>query len=50
MTESFQQLDECGFVVLPAAIPAPLLVELKERIDQLFDQEGASAGARRPVG
>ncbi len=45
MTESFKQLDELGYVVLPAAIPAALVAELNRRIDQLFEQEGEHAGA-----
>ncbi len=45
MTESFQQLDDVGFIVLPAAIPESFLSELNQRIDQLFQQEGEHAGA-----
>lgn len=45
MTESFKQLDEFGYVVLPAAIPATFLAELNQRIDQLFVQEGEKAGS-----
>ena len=46
LTESQkQQLDDLGFVVLEDYVPAPMLAELRERIDELFAQEGAAAGS-----
>jgi hypothetical protein len=41
----FDQLDALGYVVLPAAIDDQLLADLNQRIDQLFEAEGDSAGA-----
>jgi ectoine hydroxylase-related dioxygenase (phytanoyl-CoA dioxygenase family) len=37
-------LDESGYLVLPGFIPAELLVELRRRLLELFDQEGEQAG------
>ncbi len=40
-----QQLDEAGYVTFPNAIPAGFLDQLHQRVEQLFQEEGASAGA-----
>lgn len=46
MTDAEQQdLDEQGYVVLPDAMGAELLAALRARILELFDEEGAGAGA-----
>jgi ectoine hydroxylase-related dioxygenase (phytanoyl-CoA dioxygenase family) len=39
-----QQLDERGYVVLEAAMPGELLIELRRRILELFVEEGDRAG------
>lgn len=39
-----QQLDDLGFVVLEQAMGAGLLAGLRQRIGQLFDEEGDRAG------
>jgi hypothetical protein len=40
-----QQLDELGWVALPDAIDAAMLQEIRNRVEQLWDAEGADAGA-----
>jgi len=40
-----QQLDEQGFLVFPGLMGADLLERLRNRVDQLFDEEGANAGS-----
>jgi hypothetical protein len=40
-----RRLDGDGFVVLEGAAPADLLAELRARLEQLFAEEGESAGA-----
>jgi ectoine hydroxylase-related dioxygenase (phytanoyl-CoA dioxygenase family) len=40
-----QQLDECGYLVLPRLMGPELLAEVRQRIDELFAQEGARAGS-----
>jgi ectoine hydroxylase-related dioxygenase (phytanoyl-CoA dioxygenase family) len=45
MNHHFDQLDALGYVVLPAAIDDQLLADLNQRVDQLFEAEGDSAGA-----
>lgn len=39
-----QQLDEQGFTVLPGAIPPDLLIGLRTRIREVFEEEGERAG------
>lgn len=46
MTETGRvQLEEQGFVVLEGFMAEPLLAELRERIEELFQREGWQAGA-----
>lgn len=45
MNDSFQQLDQQGYAVLPDAIDDRMLAELNQRIDELFVAEGEAAGA-----
>jgi hypothetical protein len=46
LTEAEQrQLDEDGFLALPGLIDPLLLVRLRERLEQLFAEEGEAAGA-----
>jgi ectoine hydroxylase-related dioxygenase (phytanoyl-CoA dioxygenase family) len=40
-----QQLDECGYLVLPGLMNPELLEELRRRIDEIFAEEGAQAGS-----
>lgn len=40
-----QQLDEQGYLVLPDLMGPELLAEVRQRVDELFAQEGAAAGA-----
>src|SRR5581483_10961072 len=40
-----RQLDEQGYLVLPGLMPPELLDRLRRRIDELFEEEGAQAGA-----
>jgi ectoine hydroxylase-related dioxygenase (phytanoyl-CoA dioxygenase family) len=40
-----QQLDECGYLVLPNLMGPDLLAELRARVDELFASEGAAAGS-----
>jgi ectoine hydroxylase-related dioxygenase (phytanoyl-CoA dioxygenase family) len=40
-----RQLDELGYLVLPGLMPAELLRRLRDRVDELFRQEGALAGS-----
>ena len=40
-----RQLDELGYLVLPGLMSAELLDRLRRRIDELFAEEGASAGS-----
>ncbi|HEY2015156.1 MAG TPA: phytanoyl-CoA dioxygenase family protein [Bryobacteraceae bacterium] len=40
-----RQLDEQGYLVLPGLVSADLLESLRSRIDELFVEEGAAAGA-----
>ncbi len=40
-----RQLDEQGYLVLPGLMGAELLEALRRRIDELFAEEGAAAGA-----
>src|SRR5260221_9695942 len=39
-----QQLEDRGFLILPALIPPPQVARLSERIEELFTLEGDSAG------
>ena len=40
-----RQLDELGYLVLPAFVPPPLLAELRDRVETLLAQEGSEAGS-----
>ena len=40
-----KQLDELGYVELPAFMPPSLLEQLRSRVDELFEQEGENAGS-----
>jgi ectoine hydroxylase-related dioxygenase (phytanoyl-CoA dioxygenase family) len=40
-----EQLDRDGFVILESSIGRELLNELRERVEELFEQEGAAAGS-----
>jgi ectoine hydroxylase-related dioxygenase (phytanoyl-CoA dioxygenase family) len=40
-----RSLDEDGYVALPGLMPPELLAALRRRIDDLFKEEGASAGS-----
>jgi ectoine hydroxylase-related dioxygenase (phytanoyl-CoA dioxygenase family) len=40
-----QQLDECGYLVLPDLMGPALLSEVRDRIEELFGQEGKGAGS-----
>jgi ectoine hydroxylase-related dioxygenase (phytanoyl-CoA dioxygenase family) len=40
-----RQLDEQGYLVLPGLMPPELLASLRQRIDELFAEEGALAGS-----
>jgi ectoine hydroxylase-related dioxygenase (phytanoyl-CoA dioxygenase family) len=40
-----QQLDELGFLVIEEYLRPPELARLRERIEQLFEEEGENAGA-----
>jgi len=43
--EQRRALDEDGYLVLPGLMKADLLADLRRRIDELFEQEGGSAGS-----
>ena len=40
-----QQLDELGYLVLPDFVPPPLLDELRNRVEKLWEEEGDEAGS-----
>jgi hypothetical protein len=40
-----RQLDDEGWLALPGLMSPPLLQALRDRIEELFEQEGASAGS-----
>ena len=40
-----RQLDEEGYCILPALMSPELLDRVRRRVDELFEQEGASAGS-----
>src|SRR5215467_13874940 len=44
-TADRRQLDEQGFLVLPGLMTAELLAALRQRIDELFAEEGERAGS-----
>ena len=44
-TELKQQLDEQGYVVLPDLMDADFLASARRRVDELYEQEGETAGA-----
>ena len=39
-----RQLDELGYLVLPGFVPPPLLTELRERVETLWELEGDEPG------
>jgi len=43
-TSEEEQLDERGYLLLPGFMDHALLTELRERVGQLFDEEGDAAG------
>lgn len=43
--ERCQQLDEIGHVLLPGVMDAALLSRLRQRVEELFGQEGDAAGS-----
>lgn len=43
--EEARQLDEAGYLALPGFMPADLLDELRNRVEELFEREGEQAGA-----
>jgi len=45
LTLQKRQLDERGYVVLPALMSDALLAELRIRVEELFESEGQAAGA-----
>ena len=40
-----RQLDELGYLVLPNFVPAPMLEEMRERVEALWAAEGDHAGS-----
>src|SRR5215472_7468512 len=40
-----RQLDECGYLVLPDLMDPALLEDVRARVEELFAEEGAQAGA-----
>ena len=40
-----KQLDELGYLVLPGFVPPPMLAELRDRVEALWEQEGSEAGS-----
>jgi len=40
-----RQLDECGYLVLPGLMGPELLAEVRQRIDEIFAEEGERAGS-----
>lgn len=48
-TETCRQLDDLGFALLPAVMDAALLSRLRERVEELFMQEGDAAGSEFKV-
>jgi ectoine hydroxylase-related dioxygenase (phytanoyl-CoA dioxygenase family) len=40
-----KQLDELGYLVLPGFVPPPMLAELRDRVEALWEQEGSDAGS-----
>lgn len=45
LTEDLRQLDEQGWIALPGAMDAPFLQEVRERVEELWAEEGEAAGA-----
>jgi len=43
--EELQQLDEAGWVALPGVMDDAFLQDIRARVEQLWDEEGADAGA-----
>lgn len=44
MPDALEQLDEQGWVALPGLMTAGLLASVRARVDQLFEEEGETAG------
>jgi len=44
-TADRQQLDELGYLVLPNFVPAPMVEEMRERVEALWAEEGDDAGS-----
>ncbi len=40
-----RQLDDLGYLVLPDFVPPPMLAELRDRVEALWEQEGSEAGS-----
>jgi hypothetical protein len=40
-----RQLDDLGYLVLPGFVPPPLLAELRERVEAVWELEGDDAGS-----
>ena len=40
-----RRLDELGYLVLPGFVPAPMLAELRDRVEALWKAEGSDAGS-----
>jgi ectoine hydroxylase-related dioxygenase (phytanoyl-CoA dioxygenase family) len=40
-----RQMDELGYLVLPDFVPAPMLEEMRERVEALWAEEGDDAGS-----
>lgn len=43
--QTLQQLDKLGWAALPGVMDDGLLLDLRARVEQLWDEEGANAGA-----
>ena len=43
--QNLQQLDQQGWATLPGLMDEALLQEIRARVEQLWDEEGAAAGA-----
>jgi len=40
-----RHLDELGYLVLPGFVPPPMLAKLRDRVEELCEQEGSEAGS-----
>ena len=45
-----QQLNECGYLVLPDLMGTALLAEVRERVEELFAEEGREDSGRLSSG